>query len=97
MSAVTVRAAVRGCHVTTEGADRAALHLTLKVDGCATGVMAALPYQCVGAAWLAQRAAARMTAGRSVTVWCAGFGQDQDGRMRLFGVDHISDCEGVPA
>lgn len=98
MSAITLRATLRNdARVTTEGADRAALHLVLRVDGCDTGVQAALPYHCVGAGWLAQRTAHSLRAGAEVTVWCAGFGQDADGRMRLFGVDHVTHRDGVPA
>jgi hypothetical protein len=98
MSAVTLRATLRtDARVTTEGAQRAALHLVLRVDGCGTGVQATLPYLCVGAGWLAHRSAERLRAGREVTVWCAGFGQDADGRLRLFGVDHVTCCDGVPA
>ncbi len=98
MSAVTVRAKLRtAARVTTERHDQAALHMSLSIDGCATGVQATLPYRCVGAGWLAARAAERLRSGLEVTVYCAGFGPDQDGRLRLFGVDHVTQCEGTPA
>lgn len=90
MSACTVRARLReDAHVVPNRYQGALLHLLLKVDGHATGVLASQRYAGLGAAWMAQQDALLYRKGREVTVWCAGFGADPDGRLRLFGVDHV--------
>lgn len=90
MSACTVRARLReDARVVANRYQGAALHLLLKVDGHATGVLATQRYAGLGAAWMAEQDALMYRKGREVTVWCAGFGTDGDGRLRLFGVDHV--------
>ena len=90
MSACTVRAVLReNARAVPSGTDKAALHLLLRIDGHQHGVLATQAYAGVGAGWMAAKDAQRFTRGRQVTVWCAGFGTDGDGRLRLFGVDHV--------
>jgi hypothetical protein len=65
------------------------LHLMLEVQGCTTHVHATRRYGGPGAATFAEGDARRMHPGDLVTVYCAGFGTDGAGRLRLFGVDHL--------
>lgn len=90
MSAVTTHAALaEPARVTLQGSQAALLHLVLHVPGCRTGVLASVRYSGLGAPGFAARDARRMRAGDVLTLYCAGFGADADGRLRLFGVDHL--------
>ena len=90
MSAITIRATLaEHAHASHHVAD-SRLHLVLHIPGCRTGVQATLHYAGLGAQAFAQRDAARMRPGDQLTVYCAGFGADADGRLRLFGLDHIA-------
>jgi hypothetical protein len=94
MSAVTVRAAIAAAPRVTRDGQAAGLHLLLHVDGCRTGVLATQRYAGLGAQQFAERDARRLKPGDRITVHCAGFGADADGRLRLFGVDLV--CHHVP-
>ena len=101
MSACTIHATLaEHAHASHHVAD-SRLHLVLHIPGCRTGVLATLHYNGLGAQGFAARDALRLRPGDLVTVYCAGFGTDADGRQRLFGVDHmvqhVRDCQGVVA
>jgi hypothetical protein len=89
MSACTIHATVAELPRASHEAQRSHVHLVLHVEGCTRGVVASVLYQGLAHDVFARADAARLRRGDQLTVYCAGFGPDAGGCMRLFGVDHV--------
>lgn len=89
MSACTIHATVAELPRASHEGRRSQVHLVLHVEGCTAGVLANVRYEGLAHDIFARADAARLRLGDQLTVYCAGFGPDAGGRMRLFGVDHV--------
>lgn len=89
MSACIIHATVAELPRTSHEPRHSLVHLVLHVEGCRTGVLANVRYEGMAHDVFARADAARLRLGDQLTVYCAGFGPDAGGRMRLFGVDHV--------